>query len=454
MKPIIFIAGLFLVHTALFAQSENIDNLRQSLKSAKHDTDKVNILWQLGQEYQVFKPDTALLLGQEGYKLATKLKYTEGASNSLTVIANAYNRTGNYPKALTYYIKVLKIEEARNMPEKLATIIMNIATVYHLQGDEKKALSFALRADSVINQENIEWLKVYSLLNLGDIYEKSGKISDALEYTQKAYALAEESEDQFMMGSALNNLGNVYSKKGNTLLAVSNYTQAIYYLELTNDEDFIAESSIGLAKQYALLGKNDSAEFYAKKSYDLSEKNGFLSRQLEAAAFLNLHYKKLGDIKNAYAYQEQTLLLKDSIYSKDRITNAQIITMEEELRQKEILERKIAEAEKRIVHMQYLAIGILLPFLFFVTLFLSKKKIKPKYVEFLGVFSLLLTFEFIMLFIDPLIAGITYNLPILQIAVFAVIALIITPVHDNIKHWLLQKIAQVGKKQPAIINAV
>lgn len=453
MKPTIFIAGLLLIHITLFSQSENIDNLRKSLKSAKQDTDKVNILWQLGQEYQVFKPDTALLLGQEGYKLATKIKYTEGASNSLTVIANAYNRTGNYPKALTYYIKVLKIEETRNMPEKLATIIMNIATVYHLQGDEKKALSFALRADSVINQENIEWLKVYSLLNLGDIYEKSGKISDALEYTQKAYALAEESEDQFMMGSALNNLGNVYAKKGNTTLAVSNYTQAIYYLELTNDEDFIAESSIGLAKQFALLGRNDSAEFYAKKSYDLSEKNGFLSRQLEAAAFLNTHYKKLGDIKNAYAYQEQTLLLKDSIYSKDRITNAQIITMEEELRQKEILERKIAEAEKRIVHLQYLAIGILLPFLFFITLFLSKKKIKPKYVEFLGVFSLLLTFEFIMLFIDPLIAGITTNLPILQIAVFAVIALIITPVHDNIKHWLLQKIAQVAKKQPAIINA-
>lgn len=450
MKQLILLAGILYFHSVLFAQIYDIDTLQHLLKTSKADSDKVNILWQLGQEYQNLKPDMALLYGQKAYKLANKINYTEGASSALTVIASAYNRTGNYPKALMYYIKVLKIEETRNMPEKLALAIMNIATVYHLQGDETKALSFALRADSVINKENIDWLKVYSLLNLGDMYEKSGKLSTALDYTQKAYALAVKNEDVFMTGSALNNFGNIYAKKGNAKLAVINYTQAIQHLETTNDEDFIAESSLGLAKQYALLNRNDSSEFYAKKSYGLSERNGFLSRQLDAAVFLNQHYKKLGDIKNAYNFQEQTLLLKDSIYSKDRITNAQIITMEEELRQREIAEKKLADAAKRKVYMQYLAISILLPFLFFMTMYLSKKKIKPKYIEFLGIISLLLTFEFIMLFIDPLIASFTQNLPIIQILIFACIAFTIAPIHEKMQHWLLAKLSQIQKKNVLI----
>lgn len=453
MKQLLLLAGILYLHTAMFAQTYNIDTLQHHLKTVKADTDKVNILWQLGQEYQNLKPDMALLYGQKAYKLATKINYTEGASSALTVIASAYNRTGNYPKALTYYIKVLKIEETRNVPEKLALAIMNIATVYHLQGDKVKALSFALRADSVITKENIEWLKVYSLLNLGDMYEKAGKIPTALDYTQKAYTLAVESEDDFMIGSALNNFGNIYAKKGNAKLAVDNYTQAIQYLETTNDEDFIAESSLGLAKQYALLNRNDSSEFYAKKSYELSERNGFLSRQLDASVFLNQHYKKSGDIKSAYTFQEQTLLLKDSIYSKDRITNAQIITMEEDLRQREIAERKLVDAAKRKVYMQYLAIGILLPFLFFLTMYLSKKKIKPKYVELLGIISLLLTFEFIMLFIDPLIASFTQNLPIIQILIFGAIAFTIAPIHEKVQRWLLEKLSQTQKKNVVMQSA-
>ena len=87
------------------------------------------------QEYVVFKPDTALLLAQQAYKLATKIKDEKSQSRALNVIATVYNKTANYPKALNFYIKVLKIEENKKDPEFLASTLLNIATVYHSQGD-------------------------------------------------------------------------------------------------------------------------------------------------------------------------------------------------------------------------------------------------------------------------------------------------------------------------------
>lgn len=79
-------------------------------------------------------------------------------------------------------------------------------------------------------------------------------------------------------------------QKGNGKLITIITRRQFSISKTTNDEDFIAESSLGLAKQYALLNRNDSSNFM-QKSYELSERNGFLSRQLDASVFLNQHYK-------------------------------------------------------------------------------------------------------------------------------------------------------------------
>jgi tetratricopeptide (TPR) repeat protein len=172
MKTIFLSVLLFFSHLIIFSQTDYIDSLQHVYRTQNADSTKAQTLYRLGQEYLVFKPGSALLLAQQAYKLASKINDEKSQSRALNVIASVYNKTSNYPKALDFYIKVLKIEENKKDPEFLASTLLNIATVYHSQGDDHKAISFTLRADSLINAKNIEWLKVYSLMNLGFLYEK------------------------------------------------------------------------------------------------------------------------------------------------------------------------------------------------------------------------------------------------------------------------------------------
>lgn len=450
MKNIVVYACLFLIQTAVLAQNKMIDSLKTALETEKTDTVRVDILCLLGQEYEQYRPDTAMLYAQQAYKMSAKLKYADGISRAANGIGNVYMLIGNYPKALEYFIQKLKIEEMRNNPDKLAVVLMNIAGVYHMQQEEEKALEYQTKADSIIDAARIDYLKIYSLLNLGDMYEKSGKLKAALQSTEKAYTLALKENNVGLIGSILNNLGNIYAKLDDTLLSVRQYKAALPYLEQTQNEDVMAETTLGLAKQYLLLSISDSAAYYGMQSYEICRKNGFLSRQLTASIFLKDYYKDKGDVKNAFVYQEEILVLKDSIFSKERIAKAQAISLEEDLRQKEMTEKKLEEEHERKVKLQYLTIGILLPILFLLTLYLSNKKIKPKIIEFLGVVSLLLSFEYIMLLLHPLIVTVTNHEPIYQLMIFALIASVLTPAHHRIEKWLLKKLTL--KEKISVIN--
>ncbi len=446
-KKFLLIAALFFSLT-VYPQSRAIDSLRLMLHHATIDTGiigKAYVLSMLASEYQTSNPDTAFLFGQKSYKIAMKNNDRDGIARAASVIGTVYLDEGNYSKALEYFIQKLKIDETRNDPELLTISIMLIAGVYHKQGDYNKAFKYSFQADSIIDKYKITNLKLYNLFNMGDMYEKAGKLTTALKYTQKAYELAVKEDNIMFKGAALNNLGNVYAKMGNTEQAIENYKNALPLMETVNDKGFIAECSLGLAKKYLLTGKNDSSLYYGLNSYKVSKENGLLEKELDASVFLTQYYKTKKDIKNAFTYQENILKLKDSIFSKERIAKSLFLSMEEDVRQKDLAEKKIQEEEERIVQLQYLIIGLFLPVLFFITVYLSNRKIKPKYIEFLGVVSLLFTFEFIMLLVHPVIVSFSNHMPFYELLILAFIASVLTPLHHNIENWLLQILTKKEK---------
>ena len=453
MKKNILIIGFCFFLSPVQTQTRIADSLHVLLQHAPADTGKtgrVYILTRLAREYMNTNLDTALLLSNEAFKLAKKSKDNDGLSRAANLIGTVYLRAGNYSKALEFYILKLKIEEKRNNPEMLAIALMNIAGVHQKQGNFDKAIFYTFQCDSIIDANQLDHLKLITLLNLGDMFEKSGQLDKALDYTQKAYALAVKKQDADIRGSALNNLGNIYSKQGNPVLAIRHYTDAIPFLEQAGSYGFVAESELGLARQYLLVARHDSAMFYGKRSYDLSKQYGFLNKQFDAGIFLTKLYKQNHDLRQAFVYQEDALALNDSLFSKEKIARTQFLTMEEELRQKEIAEKKAEEEHARVQKLQYLTIALALPALFFITLYLSNRKIKPKFIEFLGIVSLLLTFEFIMLLLHPQIVRITNHLPLYQLLIFAVIASILTPAHHRIEQWLLKLLTH--KEKLSVLN--
>ena len=62
-------------------------------------------------------------------------------------------------------------------------------------------------------------------------------------------------------------------------------------------------------------------------------------------------------------------------------------------------------------------------------------------IDFMGVLSLLLAFEFITLLIHPLIEKFTNHAPVLELIILVVLAAILIPLHHQLTRWLKAKLS-------------
>ncbi|MEO5997847.1 MAG: tetratricopeptide repeat protein [Chitinophagaceae bacterium] len=449
LKPIHFLVLLFSFSTFFipggFAQVSKIDRLSQWLSTEKKDSNKVTLLWQLAEQYQSFKPDTSLQLSQKALLLAQRIRFTEGESRSLAVLATSQYLLGDYPKALNNYMLKLRIEEKRNSPRNYASALSNIGITYILLGDYTNALEYLYRADSTVDavrgKTRVE-LKYNIEVNLGEAYYRMKIPDSASAHFNNAFTLAKSSGDSASVGAAILGNANVLLLKNETKSALSYYRYAYDYLKRGSDADILCEVSLGMAKAYENIEENDSAVYFGKMSHSLAEKSKFLSRRLDAAFFLGGIYKKSRKYDSAFSYLEQSMQLNDSVKGQEKIKAAMILSINEKLRQEEIGEQKIRDKKARFQQLQLLTIAVCIPVLFLVTLFVSRKKINRRLVTFMGIMSLLFLFEFLTLLLHPVIADFTHHIPILELLIFVSIAALLVPAHHRLEHILISKLTK------------
>jgi tetratricopeptide (TPR) repeat protein len=427
----------------LFAQKQKADSLIGLLNSEKKDTSKVKLLWELATVMNVYNPDSALVCSQTALNLAREIKYIEGQSKALGAIATTFRKIGDYTKALEYNLRRLELEEKQNNPEDLSTVLMNIGVVYRYQEEYQKALFYYSKADSVIKTFKIDDSKYYIYMNFGDVYDRLNNTDSAFSYFNKSLIVSTNLKNEDFIGNSMTGLGHTYLKMGNYDFAKLNYLTAINHLHAANNDEVLCEAFLGLAELYqGKVANNDSATHYAKLSYSLAEKDGFLNWQLNATGFLAALYKKENNIDSAYLYLSRSQQLNDSINSKEKIRTIQLLSTNENLRQLEIAEnRRIAQKERK-QQLQLLLIAIFIPGFFLFTLLLSRIKIHPRIIKILGVLSLLILFEYLLLLLHPKIADLTNHTPVFEMLIFVAIATVLIPGHHRFEAWLIERLTR------------
>ncbi|MBK9937854.1 MAG: tetratricopeptide repeat protein [Chitinophagaceae bacterium] len=425
---------------ASFSQKDKADSLRFLLTNEKADTNRVNLLRQLATAIGVYNPDTALILSYQSLSLARNIGYVEGESRAIGVLANTFRKFGNFSKALELNIQKLKLEEKRNNQRNMASVLNNIGTVYVLQEEYRKALEYYSKADSIIRKYNVEELKYYITLNIGDVYNRLDISDSAFTYFSKSLELAKNENDGDLIGTSMTGLGHSFLKLGSYKNSLTNYQTAIGYLQAAGDDEILCEATLGLANLYEHMGEYDSATHYAGMSLAIAKKDGFLSLELDAAEFLTDHYKKIKNIDSAFTYVSYVKGLNDSVNSKSKIRESQVIYSNEQFRQLELEEERRIAKKERVQQLQMLLIAIFIPGFFLLTLLLSRVIVHVKMIRLLGVLSLLFLFEYLTLLLHPTVARLTHHTPVYEILIFVGIAAILIPLHHKLEHWLIHKL--------------
>ena len=453
-RKYILLLILLTISIVSFSQKDKADSLSLLLAKEKTDTNRVNLLRQLATAIGVYNPDTALILSYQSLSLSRNIGYIEGESRAIGVLANTFRKFGNFSKALELNIQKLKLEEKRKNHRNMASVLNNIGTVYVLQEEYRKALEYYSKADSIIRKYNVEELKYYITLNIGDVYNRLEISDSAFTYFSKSLELARGLNDGDLIGTSMTGLGHSFLKLGSYKNSLMNYQRAIGYLQAAGDDEILCEATLGLANLYEHMGKFDSATHYAGISLAIAKKDGFLLLELEAAEFLTDHYKKNKNIDSAFTYVTYVRGLNDSVNSKSKIRESQIISSNEQLRQLELEEEKRVARKERFQQLQMLLIAIFIPGFFLLTLLLSRVIVHIKVIRLLGVLSLLFLFEYLTLLLHPTVARLTHHTPIYEILIFVGLAAILIPLHHKLEHWLIHKLIHhrhrnAAKKIPA-----
>lgn len=431
----------------VLSQKSKADSLQTLLLTEKKDSGRVQLMWQMADIISEYNPDSALHTAENALYLSKEIKYVEGQSKSLASMANAFLKVGNYPRALDLYFQKLQLEEKRNIPRNLAGTLMNIGNVYTMQEEYNKGLEYYYKADTIIRESNVQSMKYYVLLNLGDVYNRLDISDSAYRYFGQSLKRAKELGETDLIATSMTGLGHSYLKMKDYDQSRTSYESAIAGLTAANDDEILCEAQLGLANLYLQVHNNDSAVYYANQSLAIARRSDFLSHELDAAIFLTNFYKSGRKTDSAFAYINRVKELNDSIYSKRRIRESQVISSNEQLRQLEIEENKKIAARERRQQLQFLFIGIFIPGFFLFTLLLSRIKIHSRIIKTLGVLSLLILFEYLTLLLHPYVLEFTEHTPVYEILIFVAIAAILVPAHHRIERWLVEKLTSNKSNQ-------
>ena len=450
MKKIFYL----LVTASLFsfvcnAQQTETDSLKNLLSHTTDDTARVMLMHRLNIVYEYSHPDSSLHYADLGLQLARKIKFSKGEAKCLNDIGTVLFDIGNYPAALDYFFQSIKIKEQLKDEHGIAVTSFNIAGVYAETGEVRKAISVMLQVIKSDEAFHSEEGIMYDHLNLGEYYSRLGIDDSAMMMEQLALESAIILEDNGVAAASLHFMGSVLMKEKNYTEAMKSFRESISYALPEDDFEDLSGDYVALSEIFRAQGKPDSGLLYAHLAFYTAQQSQQFKRMKNAATGLSDWYASLHQTDSAFHYYKLAVAANDSIYSSEKIKQVQKLTFDEEQRQMELSERRAREQEERRANLQLLGILLFILILFSITIALRRRKIKPAVIEVLGLFSLLLFFEFTNILLEPWIAVISHHVPIIKLGWLVGVVSVMVPLHEFMKDFVKVKLA--GRRRGTIV---
>lgn len=422
------------------AKADPIDTLLQKIATEKDMDRKFDLIFDLFSPD--FESDPYLIIATGNQLVDIGEENDDGMSVSAgnSLLGHGYRLLGNPTRGLTYHHEAVKVAEKLGHESLIGFVDNQLANIYKDRNDLSKAISVYREAFKHAEKGKNERLKVWPLMNMGVSYLNAGNPDSARILLQLAYSQCVLLNYDNLYAYLLTNLGAVESKLGNDALAASYLHMALKEALQTESMRYINQANTALSEHYCGKGVSDSCTYYARKAIAAVDKTVFFYLSQKAAWMLTVYY----DQKNCDSTLKYARLYKttnDSLNNAKAIQQIQVLTLEEELRQKEAREELENEKEMRRQNIQYagLALGIVL--LVSLWLMLSRSMlISARWIHFFSVIALLLVFEFLNLVLHPFLGKITHHTPVLMLLGLVCVGALLVPLHHRIEKLAIEKL--------------
>ena len=250
-------------------------------------------------------------------------------SKTLGYMGIVYDEQGDYPKALDYYFKALKMDEMVGRKTGIAAKSCNIGLVYKEEGDA---------IQNIIENH----------------YQKDSLYQKALDYYFKSLKINEELNSKGNIATCLGNIGVVYDEQKKHTEALGYYLKALKIDEEIGDKNGMAVWIQDIGSLYTSLKKYSEAEKYLKNALLLNKKIGAIDYEMKTENDLSELYTKTNRYQLALEHYKKAMSLKDTLFSADKNKEITRKEMNYEFEKKEAKvkaenekQQAVAEADKK-----------------------------------------------------------------------------------------------------------
>ena len=268
------------VHAAASAKNE-IDSLRQILRTTQSDSLRVMALNKLAVLYRNNAPDTAIGYAGRALQLSKKINFTEGMASAQLWIGTAIANKGDFPSALRYlgnarvlFVELLKDHPDPRLQKILSQVLNNMGVVYDSEGNYPETLRFYLASLKIRESIGDKRGAAMSYNNIGLVYKAQGNFSEALRNYMLALHLKEELKDKPSQCATLGNIGTLYKDQGKYGLSLEYQLKALALAREANDLRVISSCYGNLGILYNIEKNYELAKKYFVLENTLREKSG------------------------------------------------------------------------------------------------------------------------------------------------------------------------------------
>lgn len=293
--------------TGAFSQSKNYLDSLESVLAQRHGIDRFQPLYDLTFDYFDVNAEKALRYGSELNEVGVLSGDSLKIVRAKLAYGSALRKLERIDEALQEFLRALGIARRNSFKKEERYLLNAIAISYNGRANYEKALEYHFQ--SLVEREKYGSPSEVSttLSNIGLVFYKLRNYTEAITYYEKSLTLKREFGDKRGIDRVLINIALAY----NNLL---DFNKARVAVQQAFEECRPNCASYVAIDGYHALGKTyliqfsddvtdkavyDSAEYYFKKSYEVSVSEGNIRSQIENNVTLSELYLRAGNLPEA-----------------------------------------------------------------------------------------------------------------------------------------------------------
>ncbi|MCW5516338.1 tetratricopeptide repeat protein [Muriicola sp. Z0-33] len=304
------------------------------------------------------REDSAITVFKSALKLARGIQYNEGISDALVGAGHSFWQKGNFEKSEEYQQMNIEIARAMGDSARVARSYIGLGGILSQTGDYTKAMEYYTAASkrflelgqernygvalgnigyiqrSLENYESaIEYFKksdsiyikldnvsgrAFAAYNLSVVYKNMGSLDSAMVYNHIGRKLYEQLGYRKRVSYCYFTMGEIFRKKEDFNQALNSYQKSLEISQAVDDSVQIGYSSMAVADMYKSLNNGSKAVGYLNTALKVAESMKLDILAMDVHERLAKRFSNLGSMAEAYQHLEQFIVLKDSLYTREK----------------------------------------------------------------------------------------------------------------------------------------